>query len=58
MTPFPESETPVRPQKIMKPEEPKNKSNHDIEGEEKASVSDKSEGFSLSPFFLFKGKRR
>lgn len=51
VTPFPESETPVRPRKIMKPEEPKNILNHDAQGKDKALASDKSEGFSLSPFF-------
>ena len=51
VTPFPESETPVRPRKIMKPEEPKNKLNDDDQGKDKALASDKSEGFSLSPFF-------
>ncbi|CAM0954668.1 unnamed protein product [Alopecurus aequalis] len=51
VTPFPESETPVRPRKIMKPEEPKNKLHDDDQGKDKALASDKSEGFSLSPFF-------
>ncbi|KAM0822445.1 hypothetical protein ACQ4PT_071484 [Festuca glaucescens] len=51
VTPFPESETPVRPRKIMKPEEPTNNLNQDAHGKDKALASDKSEGISLSPFF-------
>ncbi|XP_047045467.1 protein BREAST CANCER SUSCEPTIBILITY 1 homolog [Lolium rigidum] len=51
VTPFPESETPVRPRKIMKPEEPTNNLNQDAQGKDKALASDKSEGISLSPFF-------
>uniref|UniRef100_A0ACD5T8Q5 Uncharacterized protein n=1 Tax=Avena sativa TaxID=4498 RepID=A0ACD5T8Q5_AVESA len=51
VTPFPESETPVRPRKIMKPEEPKNKLNDDAQDKDKTLASDKPEGFSLSPFF-------
>ncbi|KAM0872487.1 hypothetical protein ACQ4PT_038698 [Festuca glaucescens] len=51
VTPFPESETPMRPRKIMKPEEPMNNLNQDAQGKEKALDSDKSEGISLSPFF-------
>lgn len=51
VTPFPESETPMRPQKIMKPEEPKNKLNDDAEHGKDAMASDKPGCFSLSPFF-------
>ncbi|KAM3411673.1 hypothetical protein ACQJBY_003378 [Aegilops geniculata] len=52
VTPFPESETPMRPQKIMKSEETKDKLNGDVqEGKDKASASEKPGGFSLSPFF-------
>lgn len=52
VTPFPESETPMRPPKIMKSDETKDKLNGDAQGgEDKASASDKLGGFSLSPFF-------
>ncbi|GJN14889.1 hypothetical protein PR202_gb01762 [Eleusine coracana subsp. coracana] len=50
VTPFPESETPIRPKKVMKPEEPKNKVNGDVE-EDKALTSDKPGSPTLSPFF-------
>ncbi|TVU20642.1 hypothetical protein EJB05_36857 [Eragrostis curvula] len=52
VTPFPESETPIRPKKIMKPEEPKNKENGDVEeNTDKDLTSDKPGSPSLSPFF-------
>ncbi|XP_062181174.1 protein BREAST CANCER SUSCEPTIBILITY 1 homolog isoform X2 [Phragmites australis] len=52
VTPFPESETPMKPKKIMKPEEPKNKLNGDVgEDKDKTLTSDKPGSPSLSPFF-------
>uniref|UniRef100_A0A0E0PPV2 RING-type E3 ubiquitin transferase BRCA1 n=1 Tax=Oryza rufipogon TaxID=4529 RepID=A0A0E0PPV2_ORYRU len=49
--PFPESETPIRAEKIMKPEEPKNNLNNDVEGKNKAVASGQPGSPSLSPFF-------
>nr|CAB3461012.1 unnamed protein product [Digitaria exilis] len=52
VTPFPESETPMRPKKIMKPEEQKSKVNDDAEEtQNKTMNSDRPESPSLSPFF-------
>lgn len=52
VTPFPESETPMRPRKIMKPEETKDKLHDEAqEGKDKALASDKPGGSSLAPFF-------
>ncbi|OEL22371.1 Protein BREAST CANCER SUSCEPTIBILITY 1-like protein [Dichanthelium oligosanthes] len=52
VTPFPESETPTRPKKIMKPEEQKTKLNGDAEGDKNKTLnSDRPESPSLSPFF-------
>nr|CAB3464759.1 unnamed protein product [Digitaria exilis] len=52
VTPFPESETPMRPKKIMKPEEHKSKVNDDAEETQNKTLnSDRPESPSLSPFF-------
>ncbi|XP_006654630.1 protein BREAST CANCER SUSCEPTIBILITY 1 homolog [Oryza brachyantha] len=52
VTPFPESETPIRTKKIMNPEELKNNQNdHVEENKSKAVTSDQPESPSLSPFF-------
>lgn len=57
VTPFPESETPIRPEKIMKPEKPKNNLSGDVEeGKDKALTSDRPESPSLSPFFWLRGE--
>ncbi|KAE8816292.1 Protein BREAST CANCER SUSCEPTIBILITY 1-like protein [Hordeum vulgare] len=52
VTPFPESETPMRPRKIMKSVETKDKLNGDAhEGKDKALASNTVGDLSLSPFF-------
>ncbi|CAN6327654.1 unnamed protein product [Urochloa humidicola] len=52
VTPFPESETPTRPKKVMKPDEQKTMLNGDAEEDKtKTSNSDRPEIPSLSPFF-------
>lgn len=52
VTPFPESETPVRPKKVMKSDEQKSKLNGDVkEDKDKSTNSDIPENPSLSPFF-------
>lgn len=52
VTPFPESETPIRPQKIMKSHDKKGKLNSDVEEDKhKTFNSDRPESPSLSPFF-------
>jgi hypothetical protein len=50
VTPFPESETPIRSKKVKKNEEPKKNVNDDVE-EDKALTSDEPGSPSLSPFF-------
>ena len=57
VTPFPESETPTRPKKIMKPEEQKTKLNGDAEEDKNKTLnSDRPESPSLSPFFWLRGE--
>ncbi|KAJ1263599.1 hypothetical protein BS78_09G198000 [Paspalum vaginatum] len=52
VTPFPESETPIRPKKIMKSHEEKSNLNGDVqEDKDKTLNSDGPESPSLSPFF-------
>ncbi|WVZ99192.1 hypothetical protein U9M48_044525 [Paspalum notatum var. saurae] len=52
VTPFPESETPIRPKKIMKSHEEESKPNGDVqEDKDKTLNSDGPESPSLSPFF-------
>ncbi|CAL4909028.1 unnamed protein product [Urochloa decumbens] len=52
VTPFPESETPTRPKKVMKPDEQKTKLNGDAEEDKTRTLnSDRPESPSLSPFF-------
>ena len=58
VTPFPESETPTRPQKIMKPEGQKTNLNGDAEEDKnKTLISDRPESPSLSPFFWLRGEK-
>jgi len=59
VTPFPESETPIRPKKVMKSDEQKSKQNGDVNEEDKDKTlnSDIPESPSLSPFFLAEGRR-
>ncbi|KAL6609684.1 hypothetical protein ACP70R_039653 [Stipagrostis hirtigluma subsp. patula] len=58
VTPFPESETPVRPKKILKPEEPKYKPNGEVEEDkDKALASDEPGSPSLSPFFWLREEK-
>lgn len=52
MTPFPESETPIRPKKVMKSDEQKSKHNGDVkEDKDKNLNSGIPESPRLSPFF-------
>ncbi|KAF0925258.1 hypothetical protein E2562_015971 [Oryza meyeriana var. granulata] len=51
VTPFPESETPIRAEKIMKPEELKNNQNDHVEEGKYAVTSAQPGSPSLSPFF-------